>query len=260
MDGRSSGRLNFGFSKYAAFHLIVSRWLRLYGESGRKYCYVTLGGTELRDVSSVGFIDPDLITSIWSYEKDKNRCTLANNTVTELRQTGLSIAVCEDEFWNHQRASSLPHIFFADICGVFAWSDYHIQLGKMLQNEVIREGDCLIITSHLGHNPGFKKIRDDFSGEIDVLGMDGNNSAVVRNLFRRSHPSMTIFRALALNGIQSELAIRCFGAIKYRDESPMGVYGYAVSAGRTDLSGFVEDSNTSYFDMNRGRSCAPSEF
>jgi hypothetical protein len=71
---------------------------------------------------------------------------------------------------------------------------------------------------------------------------------------------MTLFKALCLNGIQSELSLRCFGAVKYRDGAPMGIYGYTVSAGKTELATIVNDSITTYFDVSIGRQCKPEEF
>jgi hypothetical protein len=259
MPATKEVKLAFGPNKYAAFHLLLGRWLRHCAAPG-PCCYVTLGGTELRDIPSVGFIDPSLIHQVWSYENDHGRYQLAKKNAEEFQTQGISISVDHNSFWNHVRSSTLPHLFFIDLLGICAWSDLDIRFGAMLQNEIIREGDGLIITSHLGHNPGMKKIRDQFGGEFDVLGIDTTSDKVVKSTFRRSHPSMTLFKALSLNGIQSELSVRCFGAIKYRDASPMGIYGYCVSAGRTELSKLIQDESTFYFDLKSGRRCPPAEF
>ena len=249
MIAKPSVRLRFGPNKYAALHLLLCRWARLFGDRDKRYCYVTLGGTELRD-----------IPSLWSYETDAKRFDIAKKTAIELARCGITVGVKYATLWSHQRQSDLPHIFFVDLQGVCAWSDYDHRFADLFQNEIIREGDCLLITSHLGHNPGPVAIREHFGGELAVLGIDDNNELLVRSIFRRAHPTMTLFKALCLNGIQSELALRCFGVVKYRDGSPMGIYGYIVSGGTTALARFVGDSLTTYFDVSKGRPCSPENF
>jgi hypothetical protein len=260
MQATSSARLRFGPNKYAAYHLLLGRWLYRHGIQNQKYCYVTLGGTELRDILSLRFVGAELTSEVWSYEDDTGRCRAAEITALELRKAGLSVRVENATIWSHQRQSELPHIYFVDLLGICAWGDLNLRFGEMFQNEVIREGDCLIITSHLGRNPGNASIRSQFSGEFDVLGIDDQDAKSVRNVFRCAHPSMTLFKALSLNGIQSELALRCFGVVKYRDGSPMGLYGYSIGPGRTDLSSFVQDLDTTYFDMSKGELCVPGAF
>ena len=260
MPGTPTVRLAFGPNKYAAYHLLLCRWLRQYGIRDQSYCYVTLGGTELRDITSLRFICEGLTSEVWSYEDNAGRYRAAEATALELQASGLQVRLQNAAIWSHQRQSDLPHIYFVDLLGICAWGDYNLRFGEMFQNEVIREGDCLIITSHLGRNPGAAAIRTQFSGEFDVLGVNNADAESVRNVFRRAHPSMTLFKALSLNGIQSELALRCFGAVKYRDGSPMGIYGYSIAGGRTDLSSFVQDQDTKYFDMTKGRLCASAIF
>jgi hypothetical protein len=260
MAAKSSVRLIFGSNKYAALHLLLCRWIRLYGDREKEYCYVTLGGTELKDILSIAFVDTALIRGVWSYESDANRFEVAKETAIELANSGIDVQVRQATFWSHKRDVDLPHIFFVDIQGICAWSDYDARFGELFQNEIIREGDCLLITSHLGHNRGLAAIREYFGGGFAVLGIDDRDDALVRSVFRRAHPSITLFKALSLNGLQSELALRCFGVIKYRDGTPMGIYGYTISGGRTDLARFVDDSSTSYFDVGKGRFAIPSDF
>jgi len=224
------------------------------------YCYITLGGTELKDIESLRFVDRKLTSNVWSYETDHNRYNLARSRADELAASGIAIDLQYATVFSHRRASDFPHIFFVDLEGICAWGDYDRCFAEMFQNAVIREGDCLLITSHLGHRPGLDKIREHFSGELAVLGIDENDQNIVRNVFRRAHPTMTLFKALSLNGIQSELALHCFGAVKYRDRAPMGIYGYAVSAGTTELAAFVGDSNTMYFDIACGQACPANSF
>jgi hypothetical protein len=255
----SNIKLVFGPNKYAALHLIVARWVRQYANNG-PHCYVTLGGTELRDVSSMRFVDSELVQNVWSYEYDKERYQFAQQSASVLQSQGIPIQVKHGSIWNHTRSSDLPHLFYIDLLGICAWSDYDVQLAAMFQNEVIREGDGLLITSHLGHNRGLPAIRKHFGGEFDVLGLDSSNDDVVKNTFRRTHPSLTLYKALSLNGIQSELSVRCFGAVKYKDKSPMGIYGYSISAGTTNLSGLVNDQATLFFDVKQGNTCESALF
>ncbi len=256
----ASGRLQYGPRKYSALHLLLCRWLRLYGTPSAEYCYVTLGGTELKDIESLRFVDPRLTSSVWSYEANVARYKLAQQRGGQLAASGLNITLQYATIFSHQRTCDLPHIFFLDLEGICAWSDYDQRFADLFQNEVIREGDCLLITSHLGHRPGLDKVREHFGGEFAVLGVDDNDTDLVKRVFRCAHPSMTLFKALSLNGIQSELALRCFGAVKYRDGAPMGIYGYSVSSGNTELSTFITDAEIRYFDIATGQLCATDDF
>ena len=262
MKATSSERLIYGPRKYAGLHLLLGRWLRLYGNQTRPYAYVTLGGTELRDIHSMRFIDGALATTACSYEIERKKHNLAEASAAELAPFSVNLSVLHGSFFSYVRESDTPHIFFLDLTGICAWGDYDAQFAEMFQDETIREGDCLLITSHLGHHRGMEKIREHFSGELAVLGIDGTNDAEVRNLFRRSHPTMTLFKALCLKRIQSEVQLRCFGIVKYQDQNrtPMGIYGYAVKEGSTELSSLVADEGTHYFDVNQGRLCQSCDF
>lgn len=259
MPTTSNTRLAFGPNKYAAFHLMLARWLRQCASPG-PYSYVTLGGTQLRDIPSVAFVDSAFAGDVWSYENDAGRFQVAQQTATELRSEGMTLQLQQSSLWSHKRTSNTPHLFYVDLLGICAWSDYDERFGELFQNEVIREGDGLLITSHLGHNLGLPAIRSHFGGEFDVLGIDSSNDATVKSVFRRAHPSLTLFKALSLNGIQSELSVRCFGAVKYKDNSPMGIYGYCIAPGTTDLSKLVQDHSTIYFDLKSGRICPAERF
>ena len=256
----ASGRLLYGPKKYAALHLLLCRWLRLFGTPAAEYCYVTLGGTELKDIESLRFVDPKLTSIVWSYETDPGRYKLAQQRATELAAGGLNITLQCATIFSHKRTCNLPHIYFVDLPGICAFSDYDQRFADLFQNEIIREGDCLIITSHIVPRPGLDRVREHFGGEFAVLGVDDSNTKLVKSVFRRAHPSMTLFKALSLNGIQSELALRCFGAVKYRDCAPMGLYGYSVSSGSTELSTFITDAEIRYFDIANGQVCAADDF
>jgi hypothetical protein len=261
MAANTSGRLVFGTRKYAALHLLLARWLRFFSGVGKQYCYVTLGGTELRDIHSLVFVDPALVTAVWSYEDVADRCKLARETALTLAAHDVIVDVQNSTVWNHKRVSELPHIFFLDFVGPCAWGDLAARFADLFQRETIREGDCLLITSQtVARYRGPEGIREYFSGELSILGVDETDDAIIKALFRRAHPTMTLFKALSLNGIQSELALRCFGAVKYRDTFPMGIYGYTVESGKTDLATFVRDGATRYFDGSSGNMCDPDHF
>lgn len=262
MVTESTERLQYGPRKYAALHLLLSRWLRIYGDPTKPYCYVTLGGTELRDIHSLCFIDPKLATIVTSYEVDRKRHQLAQVQVDQLATLGVTVQLQLGNFFSYNRQSSLPHIFFLDLPGICAWGDYDVRFSEMFQDEVIREGDCLLITSHWGHNRGLEEIRRHFSGEFAILGIDGSSDEQVKRTYRRSHPTMTLFKGLCVNRMQSELQLSCFGVAKYRDldRTPMGIHGYAISSGTTNLTTLVGNQVTNYFDVNEGRLCKSDDF
>src|SRR5439155_16371287 len=184
--------LRFGPNKYAAFYLLFSRWLRHYA-TPQQYSYVTLGGTELRDMRNLSFVDPRLMTTAASYEHDRGRHALATKRMEELRKLGLDVITIEGDILSCVRVSAHAHIFFFDITGVFAWADYHERLAALFLRDVIKEGDVFFITSHLGRNPGWARIFSSFSGEFSLLRATDSESK--RNWYRRAHPSFTLFKA-----------------------------------------------------------------
>ena len=255
---KAAERLQYGARKYAAFSLLVSRWTRCGVELAKDHVFVTLAGTELGDVRALHFIDPGLVMHAIAFESNRERHELAKQSETTMRDAGISLTVSAANLFDYERLNDSPHIFFIDGLGIFAWADYDARIGKMFQQQTIKEGDCLLITSHLGHRPGIDDIQKTFSGELSVLGVSTDED--VARLFRRAHPSFTLFRALTKYRLAQELKLRCFGCIKYRDTTPMGIYGYTVGAGATDLRELVEDTKTSYFDMNAVAACPPKDF
>lgn len=253
-----SARRDFGSRKYAALHLMLARWLRSGADNNQKYVYVTLGGTELRDIHSIYFIDPGLATEIFSFESNRERFQIANESAKTLSNLGISVNLSNQNVFAYQRKSALPHIFFLDLEGICAWADYDKKIGEMFQDETIKEGDCILITSHLGHHRGLDVIQDTFAGEFAVLGI--NDAAEARNSYRRSHPSFTLYKALINFGLTRELALRCIGCVKYRDTTPMAIYGYMVTEGKTELKSLIHDTETRYFDMKEIRICNKEKF
>lgn len=250
-------RLRYGAWKYAAISLLVARWARSVPQ-GHRFVYVTLAGTELGDLKSLHFIDPALIQRAHAFEVDRGRYELAKAAESDFRDLGIELSLVNGNVFDYERSDDLPHLFFIDGLGIFAWSDYDARLGRMFQRRIIREGDCLIITSHLGHRPEMEHIKKTFAGELSVLGVSGD--LLIGKVFRRAHTSFTLFRALTKYRLTQELNVRCFGCIKYRDTTPMGLFGYIVGPGQTELRSLVEDAGTAHFDMNGIIACPPDEF
>jgi hypothetical protein len=199
------------------------------------------------------FIDERLASRIISFETDKTRHKLALKTAAMLQAQNVPLTLVNRSFFDYQRTNELPHIFFLDLEGIFAWSDYSERVGRMFQDEVIREGDVLLITSSLGRDPGIKEIMKNFAGEYSVLDITGEDEA--RSVYRRSHPSFTLYKALNQKDLTRELRIRCVGCIKYKDSSPMGIFGYSILEGSTDFRQLVNGGEIQYYDMNEVRCC-----
>jgi len=240
-------RLRFGPNKYAALHLLLCRWLRYYSRPG-EYRYITMGGTELVDLLSLAFVDPQLMSDALSYECDGDRHALALESCDRLKESGVTVTVKKGNFFSYRREDDRPHLFFIDLEGVFAWADYHVQTGRMLQEGCIREGDALVITSHLGHNPGWPRVFSTFDGEFRLLGVGETEQK--REWYRRAHPAFTLYKALQYAGLVDDIELRTFGCIEYRDTSPMGLYGFVVGAGRTHFATLVRAEDAPYY-----RSC-----
>jgi hypothetical protein len=251
-------RTTYGAPKYAAFHLLFAQWLRNAAVPNSAYVYVTLGGTELRDIQSLNFIDRRLTTNVFSFEQDGERFGIASETAKRLSAAGIPVTVSQGDFFTYERKSPSPHIFFLDLEGICAWSDYHQRFADFFQSETIKEGDCLLITSHVGHNLGFAAIERTFAGEFAVLGISGREA--VKQAYKRAHPSFTLYKALNRYTLQTQLKVACLGCIKYSDTSPMALYGYAVSAGATTLKSLVADSSTRYFSINSFEICRSVDF
>lgn len=260
MAKHSVSSLDYGPRKYAALHLMFSRWLWATSPTSSQYVYVTLGGTELRDVQSLRFIGNALTSKVFSFEYDRDYYQLAAKTAKQLQMDGIDIELSNDNFFSYKRATASPHIFFLDLPGICAWSDYDRKFGDLFGNEVIREGDCLIITSHLGHRLKIETVLKTYASEFEMLGII--NPEAAKKAFRCFHPSLTLYKALCRMDLTAELRLTCLGCIKYRDEgrTTMGLYGYTISQGATALKNFIQDSTIRYFDMIEVRHCALAEF
>lgn len=244
------GRRVFGPAKYAAFHLLFGRWLRHFGHA-KQYRYVTLGGTELRDVQNLWFIDPDLVQHAASYELNADRARIAAGTAERLATgtPGIEVRTHRGTLFDYAREDDgIPHIIFLDLEGVCAAADFHIQFAKMFQDGRLREDDVLFITSYLGRNPGWSRIYQSLDAEFRILHVQDTESKKL--WYRRAHPSFTLYRGLTAAGVQDELGVRCFGCVEYRDKSPMGVYGYCFEEGATVFRRLVNQAP--YWHIARG--------
>lgn len=240
-------RTVFGLSKYAAFHLLLCRWLRHHAKKVR-YCYVTLGGTELKDIQSVYFIDPELTCDAISFERTQERHALAEETAEKLALNGISVSTLRQDIFAFDRLSELPHFFFLDIEGTFAAADYYLRIAQLFRNKVLRESDVLFITSYLGRNPGWDKVFQRYDGQFRALGIEDSENK--RKWYKLAHPSFTLFQALAEADLQRELNLECIGCVEYRDTSSMGLWAYSISPGKTIFTSFVR--STRYFHISRG--------
>jgi hypothetical protein len=258
VKNKSPVRLRYGANKYAAFSLLISRWVRSGAATAESYVYVTLAGTELGDVKSLHFIDPGLVTKTFAFEYDRENYRVATQNGRVLKSSGIDVTVSNTNLLDYGRPDPRPHIFHVDLPGIFAWADYSTRVGRMFQREIIKEGDCILITSHLGHRPVIEEVQKNFSGELAVLGVSSKED--VAKLFRRAHPSFTLFKALTTYRLARELNLKCFGCVRYRDTTPMGIYGYVVDAGTTELRDLVDDPAIGYFNMNTLAACSANEF
>jgi hypothetical protein len=243
---RAARRL-FGSAKYAAFHLLIARWIRHFA-ADTDYVYVALGGTELRDFQSVWFVDGSLVSSATSYERDLTRSQLASTIAAQLLAKGATISTIRGDMFDYVRNDDRPHIFFLDLEGSCATADFHVRFGNMFRDETLREDDCLIITSYLGRNVGWQRLLPAFDAEFRALRVSDTEEK--KYWYRRAHPSFTLFRGLTRVGLANDLAIQCFGTVEYVDTSKMGLYGYTVNQGNTSLLTLVD--HVPHFDMRSG--------
>jgi len=235
--------------------MLISRWLRGVAP-GTKYQYVTLGGTELRDVLHLHFIDPNLVSRVTTFESKAHRSKLAEKAAQDLQKQGLVIRSINGNIFDYERDSDEPHIFFFDLPGRFAWSDYEERFARLLQHRTVREGDAVFITSILARH-SWERVFVTFRGEFNLLEAKDKNSKV--RWYRKAHPSFTLYRALRCAYLEDEIQMRCIGAVEYRGggegggSALMGVYGYVVQGGRTEFSEFVADGSVPHFSEPKAR-------
>jgi hypothetical protein len=232
-------RLRFGANKYYALNLMLARWLRHHAVPGGGYHYVTLGGTELRDIVNAGWIDRLLITSVSSYEENEKNAALAEVTAVQLASKGVHVSILNDDIFTYRREIAAPHIFYVDLMGICRPRPYLQHFSDWFLHDVLRSGDLLLITSYLGRNIGWPKVLEEYDSEFRQLRFD--LLADRKEMYHRAHPLFVLNRALTASGLQEELALRPLGTIRYMDTSSMGLYGIALQEGSTTLPGLLTD-------------------
>lgn len=234
---RSRG-LIFGPNKYYAVNLLLARWVRHYAVPAQQYCYVTLGGTELRDVANIGWIDQSLASVVISYEDDARKAKLAIAAAESLTRQGFTISVVEGDIFCYERKIDLPHIFFVDLTGICKPIPYQDEFKEWFERDVVRPGDFLLVTSHLSRVKWGAALAcyDSEFRELRSFRFEEK-----RNLYYRAHAGFVLRRALLAIGLEHELRLRPVGSVCYRDSSSMGLYGLLLEEGQTSLQLLVKN-------------------
>jgi len=240
-------RLFFGYNKYAALNLVVAKWIKMFAPS-QSYRYITLGGTELQDVANIAWVDNQLTSQVISYEQDPKKHKVATGVATRFKQQGINVDVVRDDIFSYRRgASDAAHIFFLDCLGVCSPDPYTREFKIWFENDVIRPGDLILITSYLGRNPGWQRVLRQYDPEFRILRI--NSFEQQKQLYEIVHPLFVLLRAVIDAGLKQELALQCFGSVKYRDSSTMGVYGIICQEKTNDRGSLASMlTNTAYFN------------
>jgi hypothetical protein len=96
-----------------------------------------LGGTELRDIHGLCFIDPKLATI--SSEVDRKGCELAQVEADQLAALGATVDLQLGDFFSYKRQSDLPHTFSFSTARICASGDYDARFSEMFRDEVINQ-------------------------------------------------------------------------------------------------------------------------
>jgi hypothetical protein len=229
--------LNFGPGKYAAFNLMLARWLRTTPITTQEWCYVTLGGTELYDIANLSWIDRDLVVSALSYETQRPEFGLAEETANRFKSKGIRVEVLNDDIFQYRRGLNheKPHIYYIDITGVFWRSQYQGLFKTWFDREVIQPGDLILITSYLGARISMKQRVPEFRAEFMKLRISSSEEQT--RFYEVLHPLFVLSRALSDAGLDDEVTMRCLGCVKYRaNKAPMGLYGIVCESGKARLA------------------------
>jgi hypothetical protein len=243
----SEKRLRYGSQKYAALNLMAARWLRFLPPNSVCFEYVTLGGTELLDVLIFHWIDGQILSHTLSFEMRSDRYALAKKTGEHMRQKGIEVDILEGDIFEYERRGNQSHIFFIDLEGICKPRPFIKNFQGWLESGILELGDFLLITSYLGRNPGWAKTLDCFDAEFRLLRVSDLNEKKVK--YQDTHPLFVLYRALLEAGLDKEIQLNCLGCVKYRDTSPMGLYGITLSEGQTRLATLTR--NFPVFDMNK---------
>lgn len=243
----SSIRTSYSGTKYAALHLLLARWLRRHAaRSG--YHYITLGGTELKDAVSLSFIDPQLMADATSCEADADRYALAVERAASLVISGVGVKVTQGSIFDFTRGSDDPHIFFYDFEGRAYGPAEQDGFERAFAGETIRTGDLLIVTSYVGPHPQpWASIRQDMEGIWAMFRITGRKEK--QAFFNANHPTITLYRALKGANALADVNLKCFGNIIYMGRrAHMGLFGYLVTEGKTELRSLISDTDAKILD------------
>jgi hypothetical protein len=241
-------RFIFGPSKYAAFNLVVAKWLRKFAMSSQRYRYVTLGGTELFDVANINWINNQLIHSVVSYELKKTYYEVAEQNANRFRAKGIDIQVINGDIFDYRRNTEedLPHIYYIDFTGIVGRAQSEAEFATWFDREVILPGDFLLITSYLGGRKPIIKRIPEFTGEFKKLKVESLEQKI--KVYQTAHPLFVLSRAVINAGLKSVLDLNCLGCVKYRARKEyMGLYGISCQSGSIKLN--TMSLNIPFFDM-----------
>jgi hypothetical protein len=235
----ATAALKFGRHKYGALNLLLAKWLRLHAQP-QPYVYVTLGGTELKDISNLDWIDRTLGSQVYTFEQNPTRYVLAEQTATRLRAQGVLIDVFQDDLFTFTRTSDDPHIFYLDLFRICSPKNYQNEFATWFDNSVIRPGDFLIVTSYLGRKTSWENVLKPFDPEFTFLNVTALQEK--KSLYNAYHPAMMLNRALRQFDLQDDLKLIPLCWVKYFDTSTMGIYGIRCEEGKTALRSLVTGS------------------
>ena len=241
---KPSGRAKYGSNKYTAYNLILAKWLRNFADS-HPYQYVTLGGANLHDIAYISWISRQLVSSIISYEQDDFRYKTANESIKFYTDKGIFIDIVKADIFDYRRRSDLAHIFFLDLTEVCAHEQHRTGFRTWFEEQVLRNGDLILITSYLGRNPGWEKVLKQFDSEFRILRKSTVDEQKI--LYERAHPLFVVHGALRDAGLDSEIGLKSVGFIRYFDTSAMGLYAiHCVDKAMNFLDTFDQ---LSYFNI-----------
>jgi hypothetical protein len=226
-------KLKFGGRKYAAYNLLVAKWMSLQECPLGDFNYITMGGTELYDVANFWWASGGSEQQFHSFEEQPHRFILAKQRADEYKSHGVNVHVVNDDLFDYQRSSENTHIFFVDLEGVCGMP-YCTAFQKWFTESILQPGDLLIITSYLGRNPGWTRVLAPFDTEFRMLKVANHEDR--KHLYEAMHPAFVLYRALRYSGLHTDLNLQCIGHVRYRDKSPMGIYGFICADGETKFS------------------------
>lgn len=238
-------RLIFNDRKYHALNLLLARCAVLDASLRRPFRYVTMGGTEMGDVWNVRWCTCNNVSSVLSYENERERFPAAIQRASELTALGCPTSVSFGDIYNFRRSNGddQQYVFFLDFCGSF--NGTHISsVRRWFQEDVLRPGDLVLVTSWLGRHPGWPRVLAPFEGEFLYLGIVTSDRR--KALYYPFHPALVMYRALLESGQEGEVEISCLGFVKYSGKGggPMGLYAFQLSAGVTDLGALTSNLGT----------------